>query len=324
MAELDRERYRLLVKISRLYYEEGLHQQEIAGRLGISRPHVSRMLTAAKQEGIVQVTIRNPFSAEQELEQELIRTFGIHDAMIVDVQGEDEQLRLEQLGRTAAVLLESVLKDNDIVGVMAGRTVAAMAQGTDYVARSGLQFVPLVGGWGSAGADWHAGSNAMALADRLKAKYWLLYAPAVVANEETGNLLRSEPEIDKVLRLARRCGVAIVGIGEVSGQATIVRSGQIAEGDLEMLRKQGAVANVCASFLNEQGEEIDFPGRARFIGLTARELRAIPNVIGIAGGRDKVRPILAALRGKWIDILVTDAATARCVLELHRSGGCAD
>ncbi|MDF2722623.1 MAG: MarR family transcriptional regulator [Paenibacillus sp.] len=320
MAELERERFRLLVKISRLYYEEGLHQQEIAERLGISRPHVSRMLSAAKNEGIVQVTIRNPFSAEQDLEKELIDTFGIQDAIVVDAHEEDEMKLIEQLGRTAAALLESVLKDGDVVGVMAGRTVAAIARGIDYVARSGLQMVPLVGGWGSEGGEWHAGSNAMALADRLKAKYWLLHAPAVVASEETAALLRSEPEIDKTLRQARGCRVAIIGIGEVSANATMVRAGQVSEAELAALCGQGAAANVCASFVDEYGAEIDFPGRGRFIGLTAKELRAIPSVIGIAGGASKAKAIMAALRGRWVDILVTDAAAARNVLEMHRGG----
>jgi deoxyribonucleoside regulator len=50
MTEMQNERRRLLVKISRLYYEDGLNQQDIAKRLGISRPHVSRMLAAARAQ----------------------------------------------------------------------------------------------------------------------------------------------------------------------------------------------------------------------------------------------------------------------------------
>lgn len=223
-----------------------------------------------------------------------------------------------QLGRTSAALIESVLMDRDIVGVMAGRTIASAAAKLDYFAREGLQFVPMVGGWGSEGGGWHANSNTMAFANRLKSKYWMLHAPAVVASPETGNLLRQEPEIDKVLQLARRSCVAVISIGEVSERSTMVESGNMSIEDIRGMEQRGAAANLCASFIDVNGREMDFPEQNRFIGVTASELRAIPTVIGIAGGVAKVEAIAAALRGKWIDVLVTDAATARAVIEFHR------
>ncbi|WP_223067527.1 sugar-binding transcriptional regulator [Paenibacillus caui] len=316
MSEKNQDRFRLLVKICQLYYEDGLTQLDIAKRLGISRPHVSRMLTAARNEGIVRISINNPFSAEQELEKLLIEAFGIQDALIVDCS-EDPSQRNAELGHAAAALLESVLRDGDIVGVMAGQSVASATGELDYFAAEGLQFVPLVGGWGSEGASWQASSNAMTFANKLKSKFWIMHAPFMVASEETGTILRGEPEIEKVLKLAKQSRVAVVSIGEVSDQATMVKSGSFSLDALSDLKERGAVVNLCASFLDKDGREIDFPGKNRLIGLTARELRAIPNVIGIAGGTRKVEAITAALRGKWIDILVTDAATAREILSFH-------
>ncbi|NOU98285.1 winged helix-turn-helix transcriptional regulator [Paenibacillus sp. LMG 31456] len=319
MSEINQDRYRLLVKICQLYYEEDLNQLDIAKRLGISRPHVSRMLTAAKNEGIVNISINNPFSTEQELEKLFIKTFSIQDALIVD-SSETDPIKLHaQLGRTSAALIESVLRDGDIVGIMAGRTIASAAEKLDYFEREGLQFVPLVGGWGSEGTSWHANSNALAFANKLKSKCWILHAPAVVASEETGALLRREPAIDQVLQLAQQSRVAVISIGEVSEQATMVRSGNFSLSDIAAVEERGAVASLCASFLDSSGREIEVPEKNRFIGLTASELRVIPKVIGIAGGSQKVEAITAALRGKWMDILVTDAATARAILDFHRS-----
>ncbi|QHW29973.1 sugar-binding transcriptional regulator [Paenibacillus rhizovicinus] len=317
MSEMNPERLRILVKICQLYYEDGLNQLEIAKRLGISRPHVSRMLTAAKTEGIVRIAIHNPFSGEQELEKQFVSAFGIQDAIIVDVDDGDPLKLQSQLGRTSAALIESVLMDGDIVGVMAGRTVASAAGELDYFPREGLRFVPLIGGWGSEGASWHAGSNAMAFANKLKSKYWLMHAPATVSSIETGQLLRQEPEIDKVLQLARRSRVAVISIGEVDEGATMAKSGSVNRADIAMLEERGAVANLCASFIDRDGRELDFPEQHRWIGLSASELRAIPTVIGIAGGERKAEAITAALRGKWIDVLVTDAATAKAVMALH-------
>ncbi|MVP01191.1 sugar-binding transcriptional regulator [Paenibacillus lutrae] len=311
MPEKNRDRLRLLVKLCQLYYEDGLNQLDIAKRLGISRPHVSRMLTAAKNEGIVRISIQNPFSAEQELEKLIIKKFGIQDALVVDSSDTHASRLHTLLGRASAPLLESVLKDGDIVGVMAGRTIRHVAEELDYFPVDGLHFVPLVGGWGSDGESCHANSNATAFANKLKAKYSIIHAPAVVASEETGLLLREEPEIAKVLKLARNCRVAIVSIGEMSEQATMVTSGSFRPDEVMDLQERGAVANLCASFLDRDGQEISFPGSNRMIGMTTRELRGIPAVIGIAGGTGKIEAVTAALRGKWVDILVTDTVVAR-------------
>ncbi len=319
MNDIQNERVRLLVKISRLYYEDGLNQQDIAKRLGISRPHVSRMLAVARAEGIVNITIKNPYSLEQNIEQELVETFGILDALVVSVEERSEQRFLHQLGRSCAALLESVLKDHDIVGVMAGCTITAVAAELEYFARNALQFTPLVGGWGSTGSSWHANSNAMMFAEKMKSKYWLLHAPAVVASQETKELLMKEPEIANVLEIARKSTVAVVGIGQVSKEATIVQTGYFGNADLNDVIRKGAVANVCASFLNVQGENIAFSAKTRMLGIDVSELRHHTNVIGVAGSQDKVEAITATLRGKWIDILVTDLVTAQLVLGFHKN-----
>jgi DNA-binding transcriptional regulator LsrR (DeoR family) len=132
--------------------------------------------------------------------------------------------------------------------------------------------------------------------------------------------LTKEPEIARVLALARASTVAIVGIGLVSKAATIVQSGYFGEADLNDVMQKGAVANVCASFLNAQGENIAFSAKARMLGIDVAELRQHTNVIGVAGGQDKVEAIMATLRGKWIDTLVTDLVTAQLVLDVHKNG----
>ncbi|MBP1994194.1 sugar-binding transcriptional regulator [Paenibacillus eucommiae] len=318
MADITQEKMRLLVKVGTLYYVDGLNQQEIAERLGISRPQISRMLAYAKAEGIVQITIKNPFSEEQTYERAIAETFGIHDVIVVHVPGADQQLIDLQLARAGAALLENVFKDRDIVGVMAGQTIASIGNEINYFTRKNMQFVPLVGGWGSAGAYWHANSNTRVLAEKLKSKYWLLNAPAIVASSQARDILVEENEIQTVLKLARQANVALVGIGQVSEQATIVRSGYFDKKDIDEVLSLGAVANICTSFINERGESIPYHADSRMIGLNADELRKAPNVIAIASGEEKVAAITAALRGQWVDVLVIDMKTAKSVLEWHR------
>jgi DNA-binding transcriptional regulator LsrR (DeoR family) len=158
----------------------------------------------------------------------------------------------------------------------------------------------------------------MMFAEKLKSTYWLLHAPAVVASPETRELLMKEPEIASVFEITRKSTVAVVGIGQVSKEATIVQTGYFGDTDLNDVIQKGAVANVCASFLNGEGENIAFSAQTRMIGIDIPELRQHTNVIAVAGGQDKVEAITATLRGKWIDILVTDLETAQRVLAFHK------
>lgn len=321
MTDKSAERIRMLVKVSTLYYVDELNQQEIAERLGISRPQVSRMLSAAKSEGIVQITIKNPFSEEQEYERIIMETFGIKHVAIIHVPGADQQLTELYLARAGAALLESVLKDHDIIGVMAGRSVAAVGAELNFFTRKNLQFVPLVGGWGAEGATWHSNSNVRVFGESLKSKYFLLNAPAIVASKQTRDLILQEQEIAEVMQLAKKATVALIGIGQVTEEATIVKSGYFTQKDIEEIRAKGAVANVCTSFLDRNGEVIPYEEESRMIGLSAVDLKNIETVVAFAHGKEKVPAIGSALRGGWMDVLVTDLLTAKQIISWHISTG---
>jgi len=318
-TSLIHEKTRLLVKVSALYYLDGMNQQEISKKLGISRPQVSRMLAAAKAEGIVQITIKNPFSEEQAYERAIEEAFGIADSVVVNGGDADRPMVELMVARAAAALLENVIKDGDVVGVMAGRTVGLVGAEMTHLGRKDVRFVPLVGGWGADGAAYHANSNTRTFAERARAKHYLLNAPAIVGSEEAKTLFVREREIGDVLQLARRCAVAVVGIGPVSEEASVVRSGYFDKTSIDEVAGLGAVSNLCTSFLNAQGEPVAYEAERRMIGLAANELRGIPNVIAAAVGEEKAAAIAAALRGRYVDALVTDMDTAKRVLAWHQA-----
>lgn len=316
--EASQEKKRLLVKVSTMYYMDGLNQQEISERLGISRPQISRMLAAAKSEGIVQISIRNPYSEEQTYERAIAETFGIHDVIVVHVPGGDRQAIDLHVARAAAALLESAIKDRDVVGIMAGRTIASVAREIQFVGRKEVQFVPMIGGFGSDGGAWHANTNARVFAEQCRARHLLLNSPAVVASPQARELFLNESEISNVLESAKKVSHALIGIGQVSDQATIVKSGYFSDEEMNGVRAKGAVSNISTSFLNETGERVHYNGESRMIGLSIDEIRAIPNVIAVATGDDKVEAIVAALRGKCMDVLVTDMDTAKGLLDWQK------
>ena len=105
--------------------------------------------------------------------------------------------------------------------------------------------------------------------------------------------------------------LALVGIGSVEPSALVASSGNsFSPEELEAIRQSGVVGDICLRFYDANGREVKEPLGNRVIGIDLDRLSRIRTTIGIAGGKRKFAAILAALRGKWVNTLVTDQFTA--------------
>jgi len=315
---IDEERVKLIIKICNLYYFDELTQQQISERLGISRPHVSRMLTLAKNEGIVNISIKNPYSEEQKYEKKLVDQFDIVDAVVVDTYNLPPMNSMEMVTTGVTSLLKRFLHNGDIIGVAAGNTMNAVSENLGAIDRNELTVVPLIGGIGPDGATWQANRIVRNLAERLNCNYLQLNAPAFVSTKAAFDVLMAEPEIKNVCDVALHATIALVGIGTLNEYATIIRSGLLKDSDIEEIHAKGGIASVCNSFLDANGNCVDFSGNDRMIGATITQLHGIPKIIAVAVGVDKVAAITSVLVGGWIDYLVTNLETAKELL--HQAG----
>ena len=82
MAQIDE--MRLAVRVARMYYQWDMKQSDIAKRLGLSQPTISRLLQQAKQSGIVRISVTIPQGCYTELEEELLRRYRLRHAGVVD------------------------------------------------------------------------------------------------------------------------------------------------------------------------------------------------------------------------------------------------
>lgn len=315
MSPSEERRARLLAKMGRLYYLDGLSQQEIADKLGMSRPHVSRLLTLARSLGIVEIRIHTPHPEVDRLSAEMETRFGLRDAVVVP-DTEDVGTPLSAVARAAGELLSEILPAGASVAVGAGTTVNAVAHAIEHPKPRVSHFVPMVGGQGPVGASWHANETARLLAIKFRGDYFLLNAPAVVANPASRDTFLVEPEIARVLERAASSQVALVGVGMVAAGCTLVRSGGLTASEIAAVAEAGAVGNIDTEFHDLDGRLVETPLNKRFVGLRPAQLKAIPQRIGVATGVDKAPAILGALRGGFFSAFVTGAGTARAVLAL--------
>ncbi len=305
---------RMTIKVCQLYYEENYSQKEISAQLGISRPQISRLLTYARTNNIVSIKINNPYIDETRLERLLVDKYRLKDVLVLNTNGANGSGRLEEFGRLAANCLDAYVSDHDLVGVMSGQTISSVVSAINRFDRFGLEFVPLVGGIGSASANYHANVIAQRFAECSGGSCSILNAPVIVQSEESRNVLMNEPEIASVLKKASKCNVAILGIGQIDMNSTTVQAGALSQDDIEKLKAAGAVASVCTSYIDDQGRIIETELNRRSIGQTLDQFKKC-KTIALAIGNSKVESIKAALSSGYINVFITDLDTARAIVD---------
>jgi len=313
---VSREQHRLLYRIAQSYYVDGLTQQRIARRFGLSRPKVSRLLQKARDERIVNTTLVPPPSGMADLERELEHEYGLEEVVIVSVNDPQNLPAVKrELGPAAAECLVRSISGNEVVSIAWGLSILAMAEALPFKSWPNVTIVQLLGGLGPVDEMEHSAELTRTVAQRLNAQLRLVLAPGVVSTRAVAQALKSDKQISETLALAARADIAVVGLGILSPDTILFRDGTIVtQKDLEILKEARAVGDIALRYFDGDGTPLTLEVNERTIGLTIEQIKEIPRVIGIAGGEAKYGIIRAALRSNVLDVLVTDHATAQKLL----------
>jgi deoxyribonucleoside regulator len=297
----------LLIEAATLYYEEGLTQAEIGQRLATSRSTVSRLLRDARAQGIVHITINYPWARNSRLEAQLKQTFGIADARVLRAGGMSADDALDGIGTLTARYLQNVIREDMVLGVSYGRSIAATIRHLQPQRELPLVVVQLLGALGSDNPLIEGANLARNLAAKYGASYRYLYAPLVVEDARTRDLFMQEPLVQDVLAVGRQADIALVGIGALGQEApSLIWRGYLTATDLVRLQRMGAVGNMCAQFFDGHGRMLDTDLNRRSISIGLDGLATCKTVVAAAGGRQKAAAILGALRGGYVDVLISD------------------
>lgn len=304
---------RLIFKVVHMYYDENKTQQEIAEKLGISRPSVSRILQKAKEEGIVEIKI-NYDGSFAKLEDTLEKSYGLKEVIITPYD-EGDNLK-KYLAEAAADFLLRNINNRYKVGVSWGTTLSLIPDFLKNAPSMNVTFIPLVGGVGQTRIDLHSNQIAMNLAKCFNGFWQLLHAPALVDSVEVKNSILLDRNIRQVLQNAEKVDIALIGIGSpFAPDSTMLETGYFTRKELEELKNEGACADLCSHFIDENGNPC-CPGlNERVIAIPLEKLKQIPTVVGVAGGKNKEKAILATLKGNYLDVLITDEKTAEELLK---------
>jgi len=310
MSRLDE--IRLMAKVARMYYDQGIRQQEITERLNIHQSKVSRMLKRAREANIVRISVATPAGFFPDLEDALENRFQLKEAVVIDSDGEEERV-VRDLGAAAAFYVETTIKPEMIIGISSwSRSLFSMVDTLHpSTAGAGGKVVQILGGVGNVSTQYQAMLLAQRLAGLIGASPVLLQAPGVVGSAEAKAVLVKDAAVEEASKLFSKLDLALVGIGSLEPSSLLANSGNIfSVEERRQLRRSGAVGDICFQFIDKQGRLVESPLMKRVIGIDLATLKSAPRVVGIAGGESKIPAILAALKGKWINVLITDRRTA--------------
>lgn len=300
----------LLVLAAQLYYVEDATQAQIAQRLGVSRPTVSRLLTDARRQGIVRIEIVPPPAADDGLAKRVQSALGLREVRVVDT--------LPGVARLAALapavgdaLVEVGLDNDDVLLVSSGRTI-------HEVARAGLprlaavRVAPTIGGMNEPESWYQPNEITRVVAERVGGRPSFLDAPAM-PGRELFHSLRADASIQRVLRMwdQARCVVMAIGAPPLT-RDSLPRFVPRAAPELAT-----AVGDISSRFYDADGTVVAFPGCDRLMAIDLDTLKRIPARIAVAVGDDKVDAIRAGAHAGYFDRLVTDAATAAALISRH-------
>jgi len=314
-----RQELQMMLRAARLYYEDGLTQQQVADKLGVSRPKVSRLLTQARAEGVVHIAIVDPFDTFEEIETRLVETFGLRQAVVAAGEGLSGEPLRRRIGLTAAEYLRRTLYDDLRIGVGWGRTLRAIVGGLNAEHQAAIHVLPLIGGLGQKSASFQVNDLARRLAEAFGGTWQALYAPAFVGDAQARDALLRHPDAQRMMETWDSLDMALVGIGYFAFQcqSSMFFAEYMAPTLFQELDQRGAVGDLCGRFFDIQGKQCIL--EAEVIGISLECLRALDRVVGVAGGEEKVAAILGALRGGYLNVLITDSVTAQAVLERHEA-----
>ena len=311
MSRIDE--LRIIARVARLYYEMNKTQKEIAEQLGLSQTTVSRLLARSKEEGVIRITINMPKGVYTELEEALVVKFNLRDAIVVDSLDDDEKLIQKDLGAAAAYYLESAIRPNEVIGISSwSATLLALVDAFHPPPRkSGIKVVQILGGVGNPSVEAHATRLTSRLAQLVNGEAVYLPVPGVLATEEARNILLADDVTKRAITLFDQVSTALVGIGALAPSPLLAESGNIfSSRDMDLLLKGKAVGDVLLHFYDISGQVVDTGMDKRVISMDLQQLSKVNRAIGVAGGSRKYSGILGALRGHWVNILITDRFTA--------------
>jgi len=304
----------LMTSVARMYYLDGLGQSEVANICGVSRSTVSRLLTTARERGIVRISVDEFDPRDRDLERRLVEQLGLRQAVVVREMGGTPSSIRRAVGYFAAPIVAEWIGERRLVGLAGGRTLGELVHNIEPRTRgAGPAFVQLMGTIGSSPGRIDASELSRTLARRFQGTFLTLNAPAFAQSQRARDLFLSHDEIQSIWTAFASLDLALVGVGSLE-ESAIIERGVLRDEVYAELRAAGAVGEICGRFFDDRGRESVSDVRDRVVSIGLDALRGCDDVAAVVSGPTRARALRAAIKGGLVKSVVIDQAGAASVL----------
>jgi deoxyribonucleoside regulator len=309
------QREQLMIQVAKRYYHLDMTMSDLSAELGLTRWQASRLLTEAKESGLVRIEIMPHTPRLPGLESRLERAFGVKEAVIVPCRADDDEaLVLDAVARAAGQYLAG-LGRIPAIGISWGRTMSAVARRLPPYWSEGVEVVLLNGSMNVRSSGPQPNNVAELFAGAGRGSATILPVPAIFGHAATRAALEHDPTIAAVLDFAHRVPVVCFGIGAMVPDSVLVQSGYVSLEEHRRLQEKGAVGDILSRYIDKEGRIVDPELDARTIGASLESCRSRTLSIGVGAGSLKRDAILSCLRARYINVLITDEMTAQSIVE---------
>lgn len=312
------EKWNILAAVADLYYNSEMTQNQIAERMYTSRSKVSRMLKEARELGIVEIYIREPWERNLEYEQYFKDSFGLKNVRVIMLKDFDKYNGMQKIAEAASYYLDSILKPGMVVGISWGNTLYNIIKYISTKNRKNIPITvaPIMGAANTRSPEKDATDLAKDLASAYGGKYQYIYAPLFVNNKDLKESLIQEENIKSVLELSKNADAMLTSVGSIVFKSW---SSYLNVKTLEKLEAKGAVGHIGGHFFDIQGKELETSLVDRMIGVSISDIKACKEVVCVAYGEQKAEAVLGAMRAGILNTLVVDEKCAKKVYELMKT-----
>lgn len=299
-------------KVARRFYLDSRSKMQIAAEMGMSRFRVARLLELARSAGIVTITVTDAGDIDGELSLDLQDRYKLRNAVVLSTpENADDAMLRHLLGGAAADLVSHSVTKDDVLGLGWARSVLAMVANLSQLAPCPV--VQLSGALTRPDVESDSIELVRTVARIGGGSPAFFYAPMITANPSGARALRAQADVAAARAKYDTVTTAVVGVGGWTPPASTLCEA-ITPTELTAALNRGVYADLSGVLIDKHGRSVRTALSDRIIGITAAQLRAVPNVIAIAYGTEKVGATHAAIRGGYINSIITNASFARALL----------
>ncbi|HET7140288.1 MAG TPA: sugar-binding domain-containing protein [Arthrobacter sp.] len=302
------------LRAAQMYYLQDLTMDAIARELRTSRSTVSRLLSAARDTGLVQIQIRNPLDTGPELESMIRRAYNVDVHVVPVLESLNEAETLDRVAIQAARTIGPLVDSNAIIGIAWGSTLSAVSRHLTRKITHDTVVVQLNGA-----GNMH--TTGITYASDIMRRFGSAYGarveqfpvPAFFDHATTKTAMWKERSVQRILDLQARMSIAIFGVGSVDADypSHVYAGGYLDETDLKNLAHSDVVGDVATVFFRRDGSSDGIVLNERSTGPALSQLRQVRRRICVVSGASKINGLRGALTAGLATDLILDEATAR-------------